>query len=167
MTTADDFYAHYSRSGKAGWYGRLGSLRQSIIQCDGPAVLDILKSRCDIENEAPDGCWIWNGAKRSGYGFIGRGKTNRLAHRVSWEAARSFTEELGWLSVHHKCGVRLCINPRHLVAVSHLENTIEMLERQAYLRRIADLEKALTAVDPGHSLLAKPPRPLQATWNAP
>lgn len=95
-----------------------------------------------------------------------RAKTNRLAHRVAWEAARPFTEGLG-------CGIRLCINPNHLAAVSHLDNTIEMLERQAYLRRIADLEKALGALDPDHVLLVRRPKPLDdegrclCAWEAP
>ncbi|MBT2250327.1 HNH endonuclease [Arthrobacter sp. BHU FT2] len=153
MTTADDFFTHYSRSGKAGWYARLGPLRQAIIRCDGPEVLEILKSRCEVDSDAQNGCWIWKGATRSGYGYVGRDKTNKLARRVAWEAARSFTEELGWLSVHHKCGIRACINPDHLAAVSHLDNTIEMLERHAYLRRIADLERTLGAFDPDHVLL--------------
>ncbi|WP_185982257.1 HNH endonuclease [Arthrobacter sp. KBS0703] len=160
MTTAEEFYLHYSRQGSAGWFGRLGRLRQAIIQCDGPAVLDILKSRCTIDPEDPGACWIWTGAKRSGYGFIGRGPTNRLAHRVSWEAIRSFTEELGALSVHHKCGVRLCINPQHLAAVTHLENIAEMFSRKQYERRIHELEEALRQLDPDHPLLRRLPKPL-------
>lgn len=160
MTTADDFYFHYTRSGAAGWYGRLGRLRQAIIRCDGPAVLDILQSRCVMDAEDPGGCWMWDGAKRSGYGYIGRGPTNRLAHRVSWEAARSFTQELGALSVHHTCGRRLCINPHHLAAVTHLQNSAEMLLRRFYESRISALEDALRIADPEHELLARPPEPL-------
>jgi hypothetical protein len=41
MTTAEEFYAHYTQSGTAGWYSRLGPLRQAIIRCDGPAVLNV------------------------------------------------------------------------------------------------------------------------------
>jgi hypothetical protein len=135
-------------------------LRQAIIRCDGPAVLDILRSRCVMDPEDPGACWMWDGAKRSGYGFIGRGPTNRLAHRVAWEAARSFTEELGALSVHHKCGRRLCINPQHLAAVTHLENMAEMMGRQFYEGRILALEEALRLHDPNHVLLARLPKPL-------
>lgn len=160
MTTADEFYQHYSVNGKAGWYDRLGPLRQAIIRCDGPAVIRILQSRCSLDPEDAGGCWIWTGAVRSGYGYIGRKETNRLAHRVAWEAARSFTQEIGGLSVHHKCGVRLCMNPAHLVLATHAENTAEMLGRRAYLARIADLEGALRTLAPGHVLLAKAPRPL-------
>lgn len=160
MTTPEEFYLHYSRSGAAGWFDRLGSLRQAIIRCDGPAVLDILRSRCVLDPQDRGGCWIWAGAKRSGYGFIGRGPTNRLAHRISWEAARSFTQDLGDLSVHHKCGRRLCINPQHLAAVTHLENTAEMLGRRAYEGRISALEEALRLLDPNHPLLWRLPKPL-------
>ncbi|QYF88495.1 HNH endonuclease [Arthrobacter sp. PAMC25284] len=161
MTTAEEFYLHYIRTGTPGWYDRLGILRQAIIKCDGPAVLDILRSRCVIDQEDPGGCWMWVGAKRSGYGFIGRGPTNRLAHRVSWEAARSFTQELGALSVHHKCGRRLCVNPQHLAAVTHLENNAEMMRRQFYEGRIAALEDALRMFDPNHELLTRLPKPLE------
>lgn len=160
MTTAEEFYAHYTQSGTAGWYNRLGPLRQAIIRCDGPAVLEILKSRCEVAPEDAGGCWIWIGAKRSGYGFIGRGPTNRFAHRVSWEAARSFTEELGSLTVHHKCGHRLCINPHHLAAATHLQNTAEMFGRQAFKARIEALEDALGLLDPSHPLLKRLPKPL-------
>lgn len=160
MTTAEQYYLHFTRTGAAGWYGRLGPLHRAIVICDGPAVLDILRSRCVIDPEDPLGCWMWVGAKRSGYGYIGRGPTNRLAHRISWEAARSFSEELGDLSVHHKCGHRLCINPHHLAAVTHLENAAEMLGRRSYLKRIAALEEALTVLDPKHPLLERLPKPL-------
>jgi phage major head subunit gpT-like protein len=103
---------------------------------------------------------MWVGAKRSGYGFIGRGPTNRLAHRISWEASRSFTQELGKQSVHHKCGKRLCIKPQHLVAVTHLENNAEMLARKFYEGRISALVEALRLHDPNHELLSRLPEPL-------
>jgi HNH endonuclease len=68
-----------------------------------------------IEN----GCWIWTGAANtSGYGvlLIGQHKGGNprlmLVHRLSFLVA------YGWLPdiVHHKCGVKLCRNPRHLEA---------------------------------------------------
>lgn len=160
MTTADEFHRHYSLNGTAGWYDRLGPLRQAIVRCDGPAVLTILKERCTIDDSNESACWVWKGAKRSGYGYLGRGPTNRLAHRVAWEAARSFTQELGSLTVHHTCGVKLCINPRHLQAATHLENIAEMLGRRWYVDRIAKLEHALAQLQPDHPLLARPPMPL-------
>lgn len=160
MTTAGEFYLHFTGECKAGWYDRLGPLTKAIIRCDGPAVLDILHSRCVIDPEDPGGCWMWDGAKRSGYGYIGRGPTNRLAHRISWEAARSFTQELRALSVHHKCGRRLCINPHHLAAVTHLENNAEMFHRKYYEGRILALEEALRFYNPKHELLTRQPKPL-------
>jgi hypothetical protein len=153
MTTAEEFYTYYTQLGAAGWYNRLGPLRQAIIRCDGPAVLE-------IDPDDAVGCWIWVGAKRSGYGFIGRGPTNRLAHRVSWEAARGFTQQLGFHTVHHKCGRRLCINPHHLAVATQLENTAEMFGRQAFQVRISALEEALRQLDPNHHLLKRLPKPL-------
>lgn len=53
MTTPEEFYSYYTQEGGAGWFARLGELRQAIIRCDGPAVLDILRSRCVIDPEDP------------------------------------------------------------------------------------------------------------------
>jgi hypothetical protein len=75
-----------------------------------------------------NGCWIWIGAifyKLSGsYGQIriGRKKDNKLlrAHRVSYE---HFIGKIPkGKELDHLCRNTLCINPKHLEAVSHLVN---------------------------------------------
>lgn len=77
--------------------------------------------------DRPSGCWIWRKAQTTdGYGKIGvEGKTCR-AHRVAYKV---FVGEIpeGY-QVHHTCveqgfGSTLCINPHHLEAVTHIENT--------------------------------------------
>jgi hypothetical protein len=42
--------------------------------------------------------------------------------------------------------VRTCVNPAHLQAVTQQENAAEMLERKAYLARIAELEAEVLAL---------------------
>jgi hypothetical protein len=43
--------------------------------------------------------------------------------------------------IHHKCGVALCVELTHLQTTTWHENTAEMLERNYYLARIAELEE--------------------------
>ena len=75
------------------------------------------------------------------------------AHRVAFHAS-SDGQLLDGLPIHHKCATRACVNPDHLQAVTQLENTAEMMARAAYVRRIDELERALSAVAPGHPLLS-------------
>lgn len=89
--------------------------------------------------EKTEGCWNWIGSSvGGGYGsFSNKGKTNR-AHRVAYEL---WVGELGENSVvHHTCAVRSCVNPAHLQLVTPQENSAEMLERNAYIARIEELE---------------------------
>ncbi len=69
------------------------------------------------------GCWIWIGAKiSSGYGNfrVGYMKKNVLAHRFSYEFYNGKIEEP--LVIDHLCHKRLCVNPKHLEAVTMKEN---------------------------------------------
>ena len=86
-------------------------------------------------------CMVWQLATSKGYGVISlKGKLLR-AHRVSYQLHVGSLEEGS--VVHHVCANRACINPEHLQQVSTINNTAEMIERQYYLSRIAELEKEL------------------------
>jgi hypothetical protein len=76
-----------------------------------------------------DTCWLWAGAtNRKGYGsFRLAGGTIQSAHRWSFIYAHRFNPE--GLDIDHLCGVRNCVNPAHLEAVTHLEN---ILRRPSY-----------------------------------
>jgi hypothetical protein len=80
----------------------------------------------EIQN---NGCWIWTGAQRSGYGGFGQ----ELAHVWSYKEFVGPVPE-GY-DVGHKCHDedlscvggkgdqhRLCTNPEHLKPQTHLEN---------------------------------------------
>ena len=59
-------------------------------------------------------CWIWTNRFRgkSEYGlWWNKGKIHR-AHRVAWEKVNG--PILGDMILHHKCGVKRCVNPDHL-----------------------------------------------------
>ncbi|MFJ7227694.1 HNH endonuclease [Streptomyces sp. NPDC098090] len=62
----------------------------------------------------------------------------RLLHVLSFEAFCGPT--LGF-PVHHRCAKPACFNPDHLQLVTQRENVAEMLERNAYIKRIEELEE--------------------------
>ena len=71
-------------------------------------------------------CWLWTGAVQSkGYGTFGRGRNQdgtMLAHRFSYEQAYGPIPKD--LELDHLCRVRHCVNPSHLEAVTHRENSL-------------------------------------------
>ena len=87
-------------------------------------------------------CHLWTGyVSEQGYGIV-RWKDKTLrAHRAAYEVANGPIPEAS--VIHHTCSTRNCINAKHLQAVTHAENTAEMLERRMYVNKIAELEKRL------------------------
>jgi hypothetical protein len=71
--------------------------------------------------DSKTGCWIWQrSTSLNGYGQAWyRGKLYR-AHRLFYEL-RVGPISYG-LHIDHKCGVKLCVNPEHLEAVTPIEN---------------------------------------------
>ena len=73
-------------------------------------------------------CWNWKGCnKQGGYGQIhvrwvpGHGSRQRLAHVVAYEL---FVRPMPTgLELDHLCRNHGCVNPEHLEAVTHKENT--------------------------------------------
>jgi hypothetical protein len=68
-----------------------------------------------VEKAGADSCWPWKaGYFQNGYGaFFGdRGETGR-AHRMAWKLTHGPVPD--GMFVLHRCGVRACVNPGHLV----------------------------------------------------
>lgn len=109
---------------------------------DPAVVTDRLMRRTVVE--PGKGCWLWQGhVGTHGYGTV---RSNRKHYQVHRLAYILLTGELPEGSVvHHKCGVKVCINPAHLQAVTPAENVAEGLERSSYKRRIRELEAQLAA----------------------
>lgn len=68
-----------------------------------------------------EGCWEWGGYKdKDGYGKLRVGKTNRSAHRISWELHHG--EIPPSLFVLHKCNNPSCVRPDHLYVGDQFDN---------------------------------------------
>ena len=82
-------------------------------------------------NEVTD-CWEWQGGINNsgpGYGMIRDTEYNgmRTTHRVSYEIHHGEIPK-GKL-VLHKCDNTLCVNPDHLFLGTHLDNTLDMIQK--------------------------------------
>lgn len=68
-----------------------------------------------------NGCWLWQRQMHgAGYGHTQRGGRSQTAHR--WYYERFVGPVPEGHHVDHLCGVRRCVNPAHLEAVSPTEN---------------------------------------------
>ena len=113
-----------------------------------------LKADCNINKET--NCWEWKRRiSGSGYPLARFGKRSILLHRASLEMSEG--KPLGVLHAHHKCANPACVNPNHLEPATAADNNLEMLARNSYIARIAELERALSAAAPGHEALNRVP----------
>ncbi len=73
---------------------------------------------------SPTGCWLWDGpTQKDGYGILAGGRDapgQTLAHRCSYVAFKGKIPR--GREVDHDCKVRLCVNPKHLIARTHAAN---------------------------------------------
>jgi hypothetical protein len=62
-------------------------------------------------SQPADGCWLWSGAMRSGYGQLQFQGTQRRAHQVAFYFAHGRWPQY----VCHTCDTPACCRPDHLV----------------------------------------------------
>ena len=76
-----------------------------------------------VLTEPNSGCWLWTASiNNMGYGVINLGKGNgvALAHRFSY--ILHVGEIPDGLVLDHLCKTPICVNPKHLEAVTQKEN---------------------------------------------
>ncbi len=75
-----------------------------------------------------DGCWIWQGGKLNGYGFIQINYKRLYAHRLSYMIHKGDIPK--GLLVCHSCDNPICVNPGHLWLGTKSDNSKDMWSKQ-------------------------------------
>lgn len=66
------------------------------------------------------GCWLWTGTlNRDGYGEVSREGRTQLAHVWSYLSVKGVPDKE---TLDHRCRVRRCVNPDHLVPETRVDN---------------------------------------------
>jgi hypothetical protein len=119
---------------------------------------EVLRLIRDGATPDENGCWIWPTVGRYGYpilkgekGFSGH---RRALHRVVAESNRREPIQPGQ-HVHHTCGTRACVAPRHLQVIDARDNVAEMRERRAYQAALSKAVKRLRKYNPDDPVAAQ------------
>jgi hypothetical protein len=125
-------------------------LRRALEDGDPAGVIEAIKA--DTVTTVR-GCWEWQRRTNEGYAEVRVAGRTYQVHRLA--LAARLGASLGKQPAHHTCANARCVNPAHLQPVTHRENAAEMLARTYMVQRIADLEAALAAIAPAHTLLSE------------
>lgn len=95
-----------------------------------------------------DGCWIWSGAKGSGYDTYGRFNVGGVVYRAHRLAFRLVIgREPDQPELRHTCDTPSCVNPAHLTPSTHAENMADMKAK----KRGGSRNRAVTHCRRGHA----------------
>lgn len=100
--------------------------------------VDLLGSHCSlggnnrhlyIPGDLMSDCILWDKAKNNkGYGMRWDGRKVVCAHRIAYQRAHP-NEKISGKLIMHKCDIRNCVNPEHLVSGTAKQNTADMMNK--------------------------------------
>ena len=99
------------------------------------------------------GCHIWQGPQSRGYGKVHHRKRQTFAHRLAWELRYGPIPD--GMILRHRCNVKSCVNPEHLVLGTQTENAADL---KAVHLRLADARTATAKAPRGSNSNARPIR---------
>ena len=118
-------------------------LAKAIAAGNKTEIISLVRERSVL---GETGCWEWkgsfNGTQYPILSGLGRNRSY-LLHRVVLET--KIGRPLGKEQAHHVCANRKCVNPDHLQPISQASNLGEMLQRNFFISRIAELEEEVHA----------------------
>lgn len=90
-----------------------------------------------VDKRGPNECWPWKASLNSnGYGCISIGDVIVGAHVWAYEMKYG---PLGGRDVHHKCGKRNCVNPRHLKAMMRSDHTVWHYQHRSLIEPVYEV----------------------------
>ena len=120
-----------------------------------PATPSNLKSRFVLHVQQTDGCWLWTGSVRGGYGAFNVDGRTEAAHRVAW-----LLEFGAWPSrmLMHSCHTKLCVRISHLAEGDKSANALASINAGVTMGAMKLTREQVTVIrsrsEAGESLVA-------------
>jgi hypothetical protein len=98
-----------------------------------------------VDKNGPDGCWLWRGTARQGYGIFRVRNREVKAHRYAYELCVGPIP--ADMIVMHSCDRRNCQNPEHLRPGTHAQNAADKVAKGRQMQGERHPCARLTAAD--------------------